>query len=548
MSPHHQTRQTNRTLSPYLRFAGLLLLTLAILIGALWTSGCLDCDDEPKMVTNSLEVERKAREARYRKRLNMVIQSSYSGGPFFFRGQAQGPPYPDKMKITWYPDLENCYKFRFYDDPMPEPGGPPYVWNLEVNPQTGETAQIEVFFDYYGPMSNSFTVEAGDQKESFSGNDRLGAWPIIPRSAAPQDTTPQARTANPLDDDYYFWETTLYYGFWRGPEMTTELCQRGIDFLQSGTTFAAVRFPVQPPTLVYSDPYTLPVAFRGEYTPTMKLVDYSARATSVLTMPLEYKFDYLGFMESELPWAVGEHWMALGVPSEPKITCPPGIDSDNMEVIIELALDFGGEKDACTDCVLPVYYCYEGEQQPMLDSLVQGLINQEQELGIGLESYQGSGITCLGPDPLRLEDEENPSPPFAIRGEWTVWITETQTISLVHEIYTLNDAPVTVNLDYTSTLDLPWGIYSGTWNGPDIPLVPLDEPLTLDAITPSRYFWVIADVPAGKNGPEILQITARSVTTPKPQAVTADLIWIGDWIPPSEAKVETKIYLPMVLR
>jgi hypothetical protein len=144
----------------------------------------------------------------------------------------------------------------------------------------------------------------------------------------------------------------------------------------------------------------------------MKLMDYSARATSILTVPLEYKFETLGFMESELPWAVGEHWMALGVPSEPKITCPPDIDSGNTEVKVELALDFGGEKDTCADCVLPVYYCYEGEQQPMLDTLARRFIDQEGTLGTGLESYQGSGITCLGSDPLWLEDDETPRRPM----------------------------------------------------------------------------------------------------------------------------------------
>jgi hypothetical protein len=59
---------------------------------------------------------------------------------------------------------------------------------------------------------------------------------------------------------------------------------------------------------------------------------------------------------------------------------------------------------------------------------------------------------------------------------------------------------------------------------------------------------VIADVPAEKNGPETLQITATSVIAPSLQAVTADLLWIGAWISPSEARVETKIHLPMVLR
>jgi hypothetical protein len=191
ISPLLQTRQSIRTLSLYLRFEGLLLLTLAILIGALCTSGCLDCDDEPKTVTNSTEAERKAREARYRKRLNMAIMSFYSGGPFYFHGQAQGPPFPDKMKITWYPDLKHCYNFRFYDEPKPEPGGPPYMWNLPMDPNTGETAQIKVFFDSYGPMSNSFTAEADDQKESFSGNNRRGAWPIVPTSATPRIQRPR---------------------------------------------------------------------------------------------------------------------------------------------------------------------------------------------------------------------------------------------------------------------------------------------------------------------------------------------------------------------
>jgi hypothetical protein len=141
--------------------------------------------------------------------------------------------------------------------------------------------------------------------------------------------------------------------------------------------------------------------------------------------------------------------------------------------------------------------------------------------------------------------------PLDLAGMHTAWVTATQTISLHHGVWNESLVPVTVTLAYSSVLDLPWGIYSGTASAPDVPLVPITGPIQLGAYYPEqkRDLWLIATVPAGtRSGAETLVITATDVTSPALTASTTDLVWVGDWVAPSPPPPWYRLYLPLVVR
>lgn len=225
----------------------------------------------------------------------------------------------------------------------------------------------------------------------------------------------------------------------------------------------------------------------------------------------------------------------------PTVDCASLPALEQWALLLDLRLDFGGAPDACSDCVLPLYYCYEGQEPPPLSGM-------KGALGAAIASFQGSGITCLDSQPLRLA-MANPS--FALYGAHTAWITPTQTISLHHSIWNWSLAPITVTLDHGSTLDLPWGVYSGTEEAPDLPLAPIEDPIRLGASFPDqkRDFWLIATAPAGMPwGACTLVITATDVLSPALTASIQDLLWVGDWVAPPAPWQSHGTHLPLVLK
>ena len=385
------------------------------------------------------------------------------------------------------------------------------------------------------PLTTSGTSAIRTGRESLP-QERPIDPSIALRAGLAQDRWPELLVGRMApQQDYHLWE--IHQWFDPGDvTMTATLCQDWVDFLQEGTTFVALRFPDLSATPPYTGSYALPVVFRGEYSPTLHLLDDrgGGPGTAILTAPLEYKPERFTFLENELPSAEEEHWLALGIPSSPPITCPEGLEigGEDWNAEFEAWLDFGGEEGACKDCVLPLYYCYEGDEA----SFSSALVARAHGAGLGATSYQGWGITCMGPHPLRLRGGDAPDPAFVLYGMHTANISPPQTISFSHAIKNLGSDPVAVTLDYTSSLGVPWGIYSGTEDGPDLPLVPITGSFTLSPELEwpanTRHFWMIAEVPTGAQGAETLLITATDVTSPALSTWTSDLLWVGDWVAP----------------
>jgi hypothetical protein len=257
-----------------------------------------------------------------------------------------------------------------------------------------------------------------------------------------------------------------------------------------------------------------------------------------IEMPLEYRPQYHTFLENELPSAPGEHWLALGAATTPTFTCPDGLPAkwDYRDwFVADLYLDLGGEQDTCAGCNLPLYYCYRGQDPPFF------LAAMSQALGGDVTSYQGWGITCLGPHPVTLDGGGQS---FTLHGQHTGYVSPTQTIAFSHYVEKNSSSPMTITLDHASSLGLPWGIYSDS-----LGTEPLPDPIVLGQWYDSRRFYLIATVPAdAPDGAETLTITATDVASPSLSAWTSDLLWVGDWVEPPGPPLWHKLYLPLVLR
>ena len=442
-------------------------------------------------------------------------------------------PAPDRVTISWMPP-PGATNVQVHPPPTSiEPDGT-HVWELPVD-YDGNAKPIVLTYD--PPEEVSQTVDTAvaqrpDTGEQVASSLARPQGPAPPRSAPPEASGPPAPskgTGRP-QDDYFAWRVRI--DVLSEETLTTDLCQDVLDFLQEGTSFVAFRFPLQPVDLPPTAAYTLPIVFRGAYSPTLGLHDLRT-GTNIITIPLEYKPRHFTFLENELPAASGERWLALGAQIAPRVTCPAGLQLDRVfyEAYGTGYLDLGGEPDTCAGCTLPLYYCYEGQEAPLMTSFLS------RSLGgaASLTSYQGWGITCLGPQPLKLQ--EPTVAPISLILSATGWVTYTQAISLWHRVSNNTMSPLTVTLAHTSSLGLTWGIYSGTKQRPDIPLVPITGPIQLAPVMSypqnQRNFWLIANVPAGAEaGADTVYITATAALSPAFSTWVTDLVWVGDWVAP----------------
>lgn len=516
-----------------------LLLSLIIVAASLFLTGC-----PPNQWSTEDSTTSYPQATPYRNKL--VVEGGFNNNEFKIEGRSPGPPYPKFMKVVWisppgtYSSAQAShphYQTRFTRTPQ---GGAHVEWSLPVDPVIGNTTDVTASYDpnHDAPRTDSFGASSSLYPNTIGLDVRQGeggqtGWALA-STDAPANT-------------YHVWQAWRRLAPADETEMTLELCQDWAGVLQSERAFFALRFPVLPPPLAYTQPYTLPLLTGGPDDSFALLQDWSAwPPTPVLSAPIEYRPEYHSFLESELPAAPGEHWLAFGLATTPTLDCASvTMPLEEWGFALDLKLDFGGPQDACTGCVLPVYNCYAGQEPPSAFTRLVGAS------GAGVTSYQGWGVTCLGPHPLRLAEE---APPLELRGTHAAWITPTQTISLGHSLWNWSGDPVTVTLAHSSTLGLPWGIYAGTHTKPYTPLTPIAGPIRLeDRPFPGwiRYFWLIADVPSeAPSGAETLTISATDVSSPANHATNWDLLWVGDWVepPPYEGELGFRLYLPLVLR
>ncbi len=535
----------------YVQILALLLIVSALVLVVMSMSGCDGCTNHSNHSSSITSVQ-KASNATFQCKIKGRYATASPGGQAKRRlgGLVIGSPAPDSVDLHWSPPPGST-NFD-WDFPPDNPGGPPpYVWsglgpyvavdvtfNMPEMPdlETGES--VDVVENLVSTHSDG-SASAAQMSTSVIKFNRADALPGQTKPL-PQGQAPAKQPAAP-DADVDVWQTKLWLDV-KGITLTTTFCQDWLDFLQGDEAFLAARMPMPIP-LVPTHSYTIPIAYRGDTTPVLELINYDSFGV-VITLPLELRPERATFLANELPSAPGERWVALGLDPAPA-SCPSGLElgSGNWGLRGTAWLDMNDLPNNCEGCTVQVYYCYEGQEQPMMPAALQriaaGAASRALGSGAGLQTYQGEGITCIGPQPLPLK------PGLELTTVGTAHITPTRPISFHHLLITQGTAEI--DLTMGSNLAADWGLYEGDVQGPYVPLQPITPPLTVYGFA---EFWAVGEVPSDtQDGPYSLFITATLVSSPSVSAWTSDFMWSGGWVaPPVAPDAAYHVYLPLVTK
>jgi hypothetical protein len=337
----------------------------------------------------------------------------------------------------------------------------------------------------------------------------------MPDKALPTDGR---LAAAPGDDTIAVWHVSQ--SFTPQSTLTTDLCQDLVDFIQDDQAFLALRLPLSPTTFITQTaaiPFYLGEPYSNTFSVATVLPDFSTH----ITVPLGLRRERLDFAANHLPQAEDELWVTLGGWGE-ALTCPPGLDTpaDKWMIRYDVLLDLSGQPDNCANYILPSHYCYEGPELPATAARLLNALNNV--------TYQGDGITCIGPHIIDLDDTIQ----WSLGGASVQSITPTQVISLPHFIY-VQTGSLTLTLDITSTLDVTWTLYLGDYHAPDLN-APISLPWTVAGF---EDFWLVSSpVPATTtHGSYSVFVSASEVLTPTNARHNSNLLWVGDWIAPPES-------------
>lgn len=433
---------------------------------------------------------------------------------------------PPGGRLEWMPPL-GASGFRFDTGDQPLPGGPPFVWN-------DISGDVTVYFRYssggdWGAVDTFTAYDAAGQRLDTVMNVTKGLNPSA-ASALSLPVAPSAADGSALGDlpsTIDAWRVARTFSP-QDSTLNTDQCQQLVDWVQSDAVFFAMSLPISP-TAYVTEAHRISLYPGDRYSSTLQLFgSVSGPTTPVITLPLTLRPERLNFAATSLPATTGYEWITIGAEGVPA-TCPAGLNlaPNDWYMVSDLLLDLSHQPGNCTGCVLPGYFCYEGQEAP---------------LALGTTSYQGDGITCVGPEMTDLGDTTS----WVMSGSSTSIVTPTQVISLPHFFYVPSSlGTIAFSLSMTSTLDVEWGFYEGTWDAPDLN-APISPPFNVESLA---YFWLVsAPVPTTTvDGPYSVVLSATSVLTPSEVRWASDLVWVGGWVaPPLDEGY--KVYLPLVVR
>jgi hypothetical protein len=533
---------------PYLQALTILLVLAAVVYYIVITTGASCYEPYPQQITSPQSRQSQGQRTDAQARLQANAQQARPGERATRILSCNGDPGTTQVSYRWTPPYGAT---NISYNPQPDDAGPPPIW-LDRDP----SEQINISYNQPPlPLGESTMLATDTATMEWDGHSSATSYTTLvtnePSQAFNIPPEPTSHKALPSDqvsetDQIDLWEV----GEWvdpRGITMTQSVCQDWVDFFESEDTFIAFRAPVSP-TLAVTESYPLPIVQGSEFSNTMKLIGYGFPQTRVFTAPLTLQPERFQFLENALPSAEGEHWMALSM-APGYADCPPGLNlpADGWSFLGLGLLDMNHMPDNCEGCILPKYFCYQGDNPPPIFTGLSGAALQALVGSLIPGAYQGEGITCIESGPMSLLDDQFN---WWLGGSSSTWITPTQTITLHHEIYNFTQSIMTYTLSYSSSLDVNWELYDGDWDEPDLNK-PLEGPFVVSNIP--QNIWFISDpVPLGTEaGPYYLYLRAESVDDPSDIRKTSDYFWIGDWVvPPSEKPPDEgwEIFLPLVVR
>ncbi len=448
------------------------------------------------------------------------------------------PGSEDQVDLSWTPPI-GASDFQFEALQPANPGGPPPFFFNDVPLRQNTPDTPDLVIQYLPPAVGGDTtfvdtfVAALDSNshQAFSRSYVAGTLPSV---AVVENTNEMSGKAGGVEIGWQ-WRNWFYI---RNPDqMEQSEAEELVEYLQSGAFFIGLRFPVDHEADVLE--YDLPVVMISGQDAHLAILDHSIPwdgsdlSQAVADLLLEYDPARQEFLENSLPKHDSTRWAALRPSRDPiEILDRFPIAGSDWELFSTGLLDLHELPNHCTECVPEIYLCHEGQDPPaFLDILFGKAVNTF--LGAAVVSYQGEGITCAGPAPIRLADTssgEATNPPFSFDGAGFDAVVPPARTELFHDIWVTGNAPVSVTLQVESSMGLGWKLYRGDFVHADLSR-PINGPLTLN---PNDFVpvWIVGDVAADANGTETVTLTAQASGDASQSTWTTTNLWIGDWIPP----------------
>ena len=540
----------------YVQFLFILVIATAVILYVLAISGCGSCDDgdveqytDTPPVVSYQYVGATSCQAKI-----TSISEIHSPGYMVSRtlgAKSVEAPFPDGLTFKYYPPdgYTNFQPVTWAGGVAPDnPQGPlPYVWqNRPIDWKNTIQWRVPSMPSGQDQMVLVETLEAWESDTIHSTAqveitiNRVSSSELGDTFESSIRTTRYTLPAGQADANA--WQVSPWYSV-SGVTMTTSLCQEWLNFMQGDNAFAAVRVPMV--TAGPDQSYDNPVMFSSACSPTMTLSNWDMYPA--VTTGLETRPGRSTFLANNLPSADGEQWVGMGVGSTPGVTCP---DLLNMPAG-QWLLNVNGCLNLPPDpTLLPIFFCYEGEDQPMLPPAQMAALKTASSLGVDLlgegvsvTSYPEEGVTCVGPLVFHLQLEGD----LALWGSHSTVISPTQAISFPHAVSVSH--PMTVSLSTSSSLGPDWKIYGDDLGHPD-----LSDPITGPIwVKYYKNFWLTNVVPAGASGSHNLLMTGTAVLSPSTFDVTSDLFYAGDWVeppppPPGPQPYMDLTYLPVLFK
>ncbi|MCD4748651.1 MAG: hypothetical protein K8R59_04680 [Thermoanaerobaculales bacterium] len=453
----------------------------------------------------------------------------------------------DTAEVAWTPP-EGAAGFQFTGMQPSNPGGPaPFLYS-SVPAHNGTPSEADIQLTYQPPavgggytfIDTVLATTDNERVEGFCLSHRAGAK-ASPAAALNQFVSAQRAK---IQNDVSAWRFKEWlYQSVGVQDLPLSEAETLVEYLLSGSFFVGLRFPVTQEVDVLS--YRLPVGMEAEDVPVLAILDHNLPWSgddlnqAVARLPLEYVPSRNEWLHNHLPVQSATRWAALA-PKQAPVTLLEDrfpIEAGRWELFTTGVVNLGHMPNSCENCILEVYMCHEGSgPPPFFESGFKAVA------GV-FKTYQGDGVTCFGPLPVRLVDSWGgiPSdfdPPILLRGQGLSRVTPPGQVQFHHTLETSGSE--TISLTVESSRGRQWGFYEGDYEQPDLGR-PITGNITVQGFT---NVWLVADIPAdAPAGSETVLLSASRTAEPSKKVWATDVLWVGDWVAPPGG--ESRFWIPV---
>lgn len=399
---------------------------------------------------------------------------------------------------------------------QPNPGGPPYVFNVTV-----AEANAGVPVGFTTPPTNetitlvsTLEVVVGDAKSYSTMEQTL--FPKLGGDKHPDGLPPafdEGRTLDARLDNVNVWTIERWVDVTE-TTLTKSFCQQLVEIGQSPDNFLVWKVPVvEPPT---GESAQLPAFVGGAKTPNGFIV---ANSNPNTTLPMQVLPQATIWANQNLPATTGYRWMAVGGDPEASVTCADYTNTPSSWSFLFLTyFDLSSQPNDCANCVLQSYSCY---RTASTQADPQKVAFQEQIARIlspgGFSQTLAGEITCLGPNQSKLVNGAN----WRFEAySYTLAGVPGDQLDAVFWIDNTSSSPQTFNLNLSSNLTgATWLMYEDMNSAIFAPNFskPVTSPVTVPANTYMHIIHLVTTVPTNATGQAQVTLSASSAGMNPPE-------------------------------